>query len=114
MQVKKKVTISEHYLVESAKLFAVLADVSRLKLLQALMAGPCNVSELIDQTKMKQGNVSKHLGILLSAKFLVREQQGNYARYTLVDQRVFDLCQIMCSRIDQNLKSEVARFKIKH
>jgi DNA-binding transcriptional ArsR family regulator len=38
----------------------------RLRFLRALMEEPLTVSELMGSTGMKQGNVSKHLGVLVS------------------------------------------------
>jgi DNA-binding transcriptional ArsR family regulator len=107
MQERAKKKMSDAYLQESARLFGVLADASRLRLLRELMEGPLTVTELVELTGLKQGNVSKHLGILLNARFLMREQQGIYARYYLRDRRVFELCKIMCARIDEALASEL-------
>jgi DNA-binding transcriptional ArsR family regulator len=111
MQGRSRKKISDAYLLESAKLFGVLADASRLKLLRELMSGSLTVTELVELTGLKQGNVSKHLNILLTARFLSREQDGLFARYHLNDPRVFELCKIMCSRIDETLARELKSLK---
>ena len=49
-------------------------------------------------TGMKQGNVSKHLGVLLNARFVARRREGNFARYALADKRLYQLCELMCMR----------------
>jgi hypothetical protein len=61
----------------------MLAESSRLKLLRELMHESMTVSELMEATGMQQGNVSKHLSVLLSGGFVERVQEGNFARYVL-------------------------------
>ncbi len=42
------------------------------------MDRPLTVTEMIEETEMKQGNVSKHLGVLLTARFVAREREGKF------------------------------------
>jgi len=110
MQEKKlKKEMSDGQLEESARLFGILSEASRLKLLRALMQGSLTVTELMDATAMKQGNVSKHLGVLLQARFVAKEREGNFARYRLADKRIFKLCALMCERIEDDLRAMVDR-----
>jgi DNA-binding transcriptional ArsR family regulator len=74
------------------------------------MQGPLNVSQLMKATGMQQGNVSKHLGVLLSAGFVEREQEGNFARYSIADQTVFTLCAMMCDRVEERARERMRRF----
>lgn len=76
-----------------------LSEVSRLRLVRELMRGECTVSELTEATGMKQGNVSKHLGLLLVAGIVSRRQEGNFAKYALVDGTVAQLCLLVCGRM---------------
>ena len=101
MQGKKSKNLSDAHLVEAARLFGILAEPARLKLLRALMERAMNVSELIAATGMRQGNVSKHLGVLLNAHFVSRKREGNFVRYAIADPRLRDLCELMCTRIDE-------------
>ncbi len=73
------------------------------------MEGPLNVSELMKATEMKQGNVSKHLGVLLNAGFVAREQEGTFARYSIADQTVFALCTMMCARVEERARERLER-----
>ena len=106
MQQKTK-SMSDAQIEEAARLFGILSDSSRLKLLRALMAEPLTVSELIEATGMKQGNVSKHLGILLTARFVAREREGNFARYSLADPKLYQLCELMCTRIEDHARQRI-------
>lgn len=104
MQAKKKSSMSDAQVDEAARLFAILAEPSRLKLLRTLMSEAMTVTELIEATGMKQGNVSKHLGVLLDARFVAKEKEGNFARYSIAGPNLFALCELMCGRIEQDAK----------
>jgi DNA-binding transcriptional ArsR family regulator len=108
MQAEKKSSMSDAQVEEAARLFAILSEPSRLKLLRALMEAPLTVSELIEATGMKQGNVSKHLGVLLSARFVARGREGNFARYAIADPDLFQLCELMCTRIETDARRRAA------
>lgn len=108
MQGKSKSPMSDAQIEEVARLFGILAESSRLKLLRALMEQPLTVSELMEATGMKQGNVSKHLGVLLNARFVAREREGNFARYALADQKLHQLCDLMCTRIEEDARQRAA------
>jgi DNA-binding transcriptional ArsR family regulator len=106
----KKVALPDAQLDEVARLFGILAESSRLKLLRALLERPMTVSELIEVTGMRQGNVSKHLSTLLLGGFVGREREGNFARYAITDPTVASLCMLMCSRIESQARQRVKQF----
>ena len=99
MQAKIKKSMSDAQIEEAARLFAILSEASRLRLLRALMSEAMTVSDLIAATGMKQGNVSKHLGVLMDARFVAKEKEGNFARYSIADPNLFTLCELMCGRM---------------
>ncbi len=108
MQSKNKNRLmSEAQLEEVAHLFGVLAESSRLRLLQALMESPRTVTELVEVTGMKQGNVSKHLGMLAGARFVSKTREGNFIRYAIADPRVFTLCELMCGRATEEARARL-------
>lgn len=61
-----------------AKLFRGFADPSRLSILEALLAGPMTVSEVVDVTELNQPNASRHLNCLHDCGLVVRKPQGRY------------------------------------
>ncbi len=99
--------MSDAQVEEAARLFGILSEPSRLKLLRALMKQPLTVSELVEETGLQQGNVSKHLSVLLGARFVARERDGNFARYTLSDSRLHALCDLMCARIAEDAQQRI-------
>ena len=89
-----------------AGLFGVLAEPTRLALLQALRGGPMSVGEIVAKLGAKQANGSKQLGILFDAGFLGRERQGNTVRYFISDPMVFKLCELVCGKLKRDTERE--------
>lgn len=75
----------------------------RIKLLDHLRDGPATVQELQDATGASQQNVSKHLGVLLQANLVSRAREGNFARYAITDDSVFELCETVCGGLRRQL-----------
>lgn len=107
----KKQLLSPEQLRAVARLFGVLAEPSRLALLQALRAGPLSVSELMQACDMKQANVSKHLGVLHDHRLLKREREGISIRYEIADPMIFSLCNLVCGKMERDAQHAVAIFR---
>jgi DNA-binding transcriptional ArsR family regulator len=105
---KQQQAMNPAQLQRAAALFTTLSEPSRLQLLQALMGGPKTVSELIEATGMKQGNVSKQLGILHTARLLNRQRDGNFVYYSIGEPMIFDLCHLVCESLREQVKRDVA------
>ena len=86
-----------------AQRFRVLGEPMRIKLLDQLRDGPATVGELREATGASQQNVSKHLGVLLGAGMVSRSRDGNFARYTIADESVFDMCEQVCGGVRRRL-----------
>ena len=89
-----------------AERFKALGEPARLTILNTLRAGPLSVSELVDESGLGQANVSKHLQILNSLGFVKRRKEGLFVYYALADRSVFQLCDIMCSRLEAEVKAK--------
>ena len=105
MKRRKNKTSSGHHghkpldaaqLLAVASLFDVLSEPSRLQILQILKTGPISVGELVESSGLKQANVSKQLGVLLTAGIIARRQDGTRAIYSIAMPLVFDLCELVC------------------
>ena len=107
MGIKRKAHLSDTQIDEIAATFAILSEPSRLKLLRALMERSMTVTELMKHTEMRQGNVSKHLGVLLTGGFVARVREGAYVRYTLSDPGIRDLCTLMCARVAEQARDRL-------
>lgn len=88
-----------------AERFKALAEPARLAILHALRAGERTVTELVEQTRLNQANVSKHLQLLHSQRFVTRRKEGLFVYYSLAGRDVFRLCDIMCGRLYEEVKA---------
>lgn len=66
-----------------ADLLAALAHPLRLRILARLAAGPCCVSELIEEAQTLQPRVSRHLAVLRDAGIVECEVDGRRRCYHL-------------------------------
>ena len=88
-----------------AERFKALADPARVSLLSAMRDGQRSVSELVDETGLGQANVSKHLARLHALGFVTRERDGLHIYYSLADRDVLKLCDLMCGRIEAEVRT---------
>ena len=88
-----------------AQRFKVLAESARLDILNCLRDGEKTVGELVEKTGLGQDNVSKHLQLLHSSGFVDRRKEGLFVYYSLADESVFQLCDMMCGRLEAELKT---------
>ncbi len=95
-----------------ADLFAVLAEGSRLTILQALQSGPLSVGELVKSSGLKQANASKQLASLLAAGVIARRQEGNRAIYSIAMPLVFELCDLVCHGVAKQAADRAAALKV--
>ena len=79
--------------------FALLAEPTRLKILNSLCEGERSVSEIVARTGSTQTNVSRHLNLMFSRGVLSRRREGALTMYSIDDQNVVELCRAACVRI---------------
>jgi DNA-binding transcriptional ArsR family regulator len=92
--------LSDIQIMEASRLFSMLAEPVRLKLLRSLMEEDLTVSELMEATACKQANVSKHLSLLLASGLVQRTKEGTSARYSITDPFLKELCSLVCGRTE--------------
>jgi DNA-binding transcriptional ArsR family regulator len=88
--------------------FKVLSEPIRLEILQQLETGPMNVSDITEAVRSTQPNVSKHLRILQDAGLVSRKQEGNTAVYSIADESVFALCDVVCGSLKEKFAERMA------
>ena len=79
-------------------------------LLHLLYDGPLTVSELVEESGMKQANVSKHLTMLHQHRLVKREREGINIRYEIADPMIFSLCNLVCTKMARDSKKAAAVF----
>lgn len=87
---------------ELAAVFKAIADPVRLRLLSVVATSPsgeicaCDLPELFDRS---QPTMSHHLGLLVKAGLLEREQRGKWAWFRIVPDRLDDLATVLRPRV---------------
>lgn len=85
--------------------FKALADPARLRILNAMRSGERTAPELVEETGLSQAGVSKHLAMLHALGYVKRRKEGLFAYYALADRGIFQLCDLMCGRINAEIKA---------
>lgn len=85
--------------------FRALAEPVRLRLLSTLMSGERNVTQLVEATTTGQANVSRHLAVLRDAGMISMRREGLSTVCAICDPTVFELCEIMCTRLRADTKA---------
>jgi DNA-binding transcriptional ArsR family regulator len=83
--------------------FKVLAEPARLSILNSLRDRPKSVTTLVDETGLNQANLSKHLQLLYSYGFVDRQRSRSFVYYSLADESVFTLCDVMCKQLKRHV-----------
>lgn len=99
-------TLTPEVLVLIAERFKALAEPARLQILNCLRTGEMTVTELVEETGFGQANVSKHLQLLHTLGFVTRRKDGLFVYYALADRGVFRLCDVMCGRLEAEMKAQ--------
>jgi SAM-dependent methyltransferase len=68
---------------DASALYRLLGDEARLRLLRVLATDRFNVKELTGILGLAQSGVSRHLGLLKDAEFVIEERDGAYSFYRL-------------------------------
>ena len=100
-----KLVLTPDVLVLIAERFKALAEPVRLQILNCLRGGELTVTELVEETEFGQANVSKHLQLLHTLGFVSRRKEGLFVYYALADKSVFHLCDVMCGRLEAEMKA---------
>lgn len=66
-----------------AKVFKILGDESRLKIVFSLFNKTLNASDLLKMLKIEQSTLSHHMKLLLSSKIVTSKRKGKFIYYSL-------------------------------
>ena len=91
--------------------FRVLAEPVRLRLLQELRSSETSVNNLALRLGTTQPNTSKHLRLLQEAGLVTRRQDKNLVFYAISDAKVFELCEVVCERMQDRLLAQAGKLR---
>ncbi len=100
---RKQMPEQEFALLElSAKFFRGLGDPTRLKILELLLEGEKNVSDLVRCLGIQQGRVSNHLACLKWCGYVTTTSKGRYTVYCIADKRVKQILRLSREMVAKN------------
>lgn len=93
---------------EIAAYFQVLAEPTRLQILNLLRSGERNVSELAQLCGFTTANISRHLTMMSKHGLVKREGRGTSVFYRIADPTIYALCDLVCGNIARQLERSAA------
>ena len=99
--------INDQIINEVSQIFGSLGDVSRLKILRALLDAkePLCQGSLVERTGLSQANTSKHLALLVRVGLVLREPHGNLVYFKPVTPVVETVCNLVCHHATARIKN---------
>lgn len=92
-----------------AERLRLLADATRLRILNVLRDGESSVDNIVVKAGASQPNVSRNLALLLRAGMLTRRQDGRQVHYRLVDPFVDEICEAICGSLRAHVDRQAER-----
>jgi DNA-binding transcriptional ArsR family regulator len=92
-----------------AERLRLLADATRLRILNVLREGELSVSEIVDKVGASQPNVSRHLALLLRAGIVTRRPQARNVHYRVADPFVDQICEAICGSLRAHVDRQAQR-----
>ena len=87
-----------------ASYFQVLAEPTRLEILNLLRQGERNVGDLAQACGCTSANISRHLALLMQRGLVARDNRGTSAYYRIADDSVYSLCDLVCGAVARRLE----------
>lgn len=91
--------LPDEALAQVAAYFQALSEPTRLRILNLLRQREHSVGELAQQCGYSSANISRHLALLTQHGLVQRESRGNSAIYSVADESVYALCDLVCGSI---------------
>ncbi|EKQ70067.1 putative transcriptional regulator [Leptolyngbyaceae cyanobacterium JSC-12] len=103
--------VPQEVVQQLAEYFSVLGEPMRLRILNLLRDGEKCVQDLVEATETSQANVSKHLKVMVQAGIVSRRTEGTQAYYSVEDELIFELCNLVCDRLARRIEQQARKFR---
>lgn len=101
--------LTDEALLQVAAYFQALSEPTRLQILNLLRGGERNVGELAQACGFTSANISRHLGVLMQQGLVQREGRGSAVYYSIADESVYALCDLVCGNIGRQMEKQAAQ-----
>lgn len=96
-------------LQEVAAYFQVLAEPTRLQILNLLRDKEKNVGDLALACGCTAANISRHLALMTQHGLVEKQSRGTSAYYRIADSAIFALCDLVCGNISRQWERSALR-----
>lgn len=93
-----KRVFSDDEIASLARVFKILSEPSRLRIIRSISGEEKCVTQVSEDTGLFQPNVSKHLKTLEEYGIVGSRIQGLFKYYIVTDQTILDICNRICSK----------------
>ncbi|HEY1131928.1 MAG TPA: metalloregulator ArsR/SmtB family transcription factor [Roseateles sp.] len=101
--------LPDEALQQVAAYFQALSEPTRLQILNLLRRGERNVGEIAQACGFTSANISRHLSVLMQQGLVTRESRGSAVYYSIADESVYALCDLVCGSIGRQLERAAAQ-----
>ncbi|MFD1430788.1 ArsR/SmtB family transcription factor [Lacticaseibacillus mingshuiensis] len=95
--------VNEALIGEAARIFHVLSNPGRIRLLYALEQTACDVSTLVATLHLDQPVVSHQLALLFDYQLVARRKVGLHVYYTLSDPHIIEIMDAMLGHVEHEI-----------
>ncbi|CAM3667897.1 ArsR/SmtB family transcription factor [Roseateles saccharophilus] len=101
--------LPDEALQQVAAYFQALSEPTRLQILNLLRRGEHNVGEIAQACGFTSANISRHLSVLMQQGLVAREARGSAVYYSIADDSVYALCDLVCGNIGRQMERDAAQ-----
>jgi len=101
--------LPDEALAQVAAYFQALSEPTRLQILNLLRQQERSVGELAQLCGYTSANISRHLALLTQHGLVARESRGNSAIFSIADESVYALCDLVCGSIARQFERTVQK-----
>lgn len=98
--------VNDAILAEAVKIYKVLSNMNRIKILYFLENHEADVSSIVDHVQLLQPIVSHQLAILYRYQLVTRHKRGKHVYYCLDDPHILEMVDAMLGHVSHEIKGE--------
>lgn len=99
----------EKVLEFKSRIFKVIGDANRLKIIEILRSGENCQCEIIPLIAQSQPTVSRHLKLLEEAGLIKSRKKGTKTFYQVVDDHIFNLIDAIDDKMREHVSKEITK-----
>ncbi|GAX01934.1 ArsR/SmtB family transcription factor [Secundilactobacillus silagei] len=98
--------VSNALLEEAVKIYKVLSNINRIKILYFLENNEADVSSIVAHVELPQPMVSHQLAILYRYQLVTKNKKGTHVYYCLDDPHILEMVDAMLGHVSHEIKGE--------